>query len=77
MRATVGKYIGAGLSVALIESHVVSRPVAFLLIPWLISLCLLIASPSHFRTTWRRTILISAAASVLGYVLVRFVLSWR
>lgn len=75
IRTRAGKYIGAALSIALIESHAVSRPVAFLLVPWLISLCLFIANPPHFRTMWQRAILISAVASTFGYVLVRFVLS--
>ncbi len=76
-RLTIGKYIGVALSIALIETHLVSRPVAFLLVPWLISICLFIASPLHFRTMWRRAVLIAASASGLGYVLMRYVLGSR
>lgn len=76
-KVSVAKYIGAALGIALIESHIVSRPIAFLLVPWVIVGCLFAGAPSYFTALWRRTILISVAASAMGYLLARFVLPWK
>jgi len=74
-RSTIAQYIGTVLFIVLLESHVVSRPIAFLLGPWIICLCLLIAALSDFRTKWRRLLLIAGTASALGYLITRCLFS--
>jgi hypothetical protein len=71
--STVAQYVGIVLFIVLLETHVVSRPIAFLLGPWIICLCLFVAASSGFRTKWRRLILIAGAASALGYLITRYV----
>jgi hypothetical protein len=65
-RSTVGQYVATVLFIVLIETHVVSRPMAFLLGPWIVCLCLFVAAASKFRTKWRHTVLIAGAASALA-----------
>jgi hypothetical protein len=72
-RSTVAQYVGTVLFIVLLETHVVSRPIAFLLGPWIVCLCLLVAAPSNFSTKWRRTVLVAGVASGLGFLVTRYV----
>jgi hypothetical protein len=55
-RSTIAQYIGTFLFIGLLESHIVSRPRAFLLGPWLICLCLTVADGAEFRSRWTRVV---------------------
>jgi hypothetical protein len=70
-KLVVAQYVGALLFIAILESHLVSRPVAFLVGPFVVWICLFLASPSG-RGMWR-TLALAALASSLGYLLMRFV----
>ena len=72
-RATIAQYVGTVLFIVLLETHTVSRPMAFLLGPWIICLCLFVAAPSNFLARWQRIVLIAAAASVSAFLLTRYV----
>jgi hypothetical protein len=72
-RSTVAQYVGTVLFIVLLETHVVSRPLAFLLGPWIICLCLFVAAPSNFLARWRRIVLIAGVASGLAFLLMRYV----
>ena len=73
-RLTIGQYVGTLLWIVLLETRVVSRPMSFLLGPWLICGCFLVADPSRFRQKWGRDLLLSGALSVLGYLVTKLVL---
>lgn len=60
------------LFIVLLESHIVSRAVAFLLGPLVIWLCLFAASPVA-RGRWRRTLPLAVLVSALGYLLIGYV----
>ena len=66
-RLTIGQYIGTVLFVALLETRFVARPVAFLIGPFVMCFCLLIATPSDFLKRWKRSLAIATAASLIGY----------
>ena len=73
-RSTVAQYVGTVLFIVLLETHVVSCWIAFLLGPWIICVCLLfVAAPSNFRIRWRRTVLVAGAASALGFLMTQYV----
>jgi hypothetical protein len=72
-RSTVAQYVGTVLFIVLLETHVVSRPTAFLLGPWIICLCLFVAAPSNFRSRWRRIVLVAGAAAAMGFLVTRYV----
>lgn len=68
-RSMVAQYVGVFAWVVVLETHVVSIPVAFLLGPCIVCICLLLVEPIKFRLRWRRILLITGAASAAGYVI--------
>jgi hypothetical protein len=71
-RLDIAQYVGTLLAIVMLESRIVSRGAVFLLAPFVFWLCLFAASPIA-RDRWRRTLPLATLASVLGYLLVRFV----
>lgn len=71
-RLDIAQYAGILLFIVLLESHVVSRAVAFLLGPLVVWLCLFVASPVA-RGRWRRTLPLAILVSAVGYLLVHYV----
>ena len=74
IRLDIAQYMGTLLAIVMLESHIVSRLVVFILAPFVFWLCLFVASPVA-RGRWRRTLPLAAAASILGYLFARFVLT--
>ena len=72
-RLTLAQCIGTLLFVVAIETGLVSRPVAFLVGPFLVWFCMLVAAPAELRTKWKRTLFIAAACSAIGYLIFRYV----
>ena len=70
----IAQYAGAVLFILMLESGVASRAIAFLVGPFVICLCLFVASPTA-RGRWRRTVGIAAIASVIGYLFMRYVVA--
>ncbi len=73
-RLDVAQYLGTLLAIILLESHLMPRVYVLILAPFIVWLCLFVASPVG-RARWRRTLPVAAVASILGYLIARFVLT--
>jgi hypothetical protein len=71
-RNEIAMCVGALLALALLESHIVSRPFVFVLAPFIFWVCQFVASPVG-RVRWLRYLPLTALVSVLGYLLFRYV----
>jgi hypothetical protein len=72
-RADIAMWVGIVLWIILLESHVIARPLVFLLGPFLVLVCtFLIASPIPANSR-RRLVTFAAVMSVGGFLLTRFV----
>jgi len=72
-RLDIAQWVGTLLWITLLESHVISRPLVFLLGPFVVLLCMvLIASPLDSRRL-RRTCVITGLLSIGGFLLTRYV----
>lgn len=74
IRLDIAQYVGTLLAIVMLESRIASRVAVFILAPFVFWFCLFIASPVA-RGRWRRTLPLAAAASALGYLFARFVLT--
>ena len=74
IRLDVAQYLGILLAIILLESHLMPRVYVLILAPFVVWLCLFVASPVA-RAGWRRTLPLAAAASIVGYLIAHFVLT--
>src|ERR1700722_12728410 len=72
-RVDIATYVGALLWVAMLESHYLPRPLVFFIGPFAILACFYFLVPSVSRERWQSVISLAAVASILGYLLTRFV----
>ena len=72
-RLTIAQYVGIAIVIVMLETHAVSRPVTFLLGPYIIWVCMIVTAPPELRRRWPLALLIAAILSVLGFALTRYV----
>jgi len=59
-RADIASWVGTALWIVLLESHIISRPLVFLLGPLLMLLCILLIASPVAANRWRRLITLAA-----------------
>jgi ABC-type enterobactin transport system permease subunit len=72
-RVDVATYGGVLIWLILLETHLLSRPITFLLGPLIIVILFYLLVPSVSADRWRSVLVAAAVASVLGYVLTRYI----
>jgi hypothetical protein len=73
-REDVGSWVGVLLCIILLESHAVSRPLVFLIAPFVVLLCLLVIAFPIRGKRLQRVSIAATAVSVAGFLLARYVL---
>ena len=71
-RGDIGSWVGVLLCIILLESHVISRPLVFLLAPLVVLIPSLIIAPIRGKRL-RLVCLAAVTCSVVGFVLARYV----
>jgi hypothetical protein len=74
-RANVAIFVGMIIWLILLESHLLPRPIVFLLGPIAIFGCICLLVPSVLADRWRSILVTAGVASALGYLLARYVFS--
>ena len=72
-RFDVAQWVGTLLWIILLESHVISRPLVFLLGPFVLMVCFLVIASPIPATRLRRTLLFAVTVSVGGFLLTKYV----
>ena len=70
-RRNIAQWVATLLLIIVLESHVISRPIVFLLGPFVILISIYVARVSIQR--WQRAWLIAALISTAGFLLTRYV----
>jgi hypothetical protein len=71
-RGDIGSWVGVLLCIILLESHVISRPLVFLLAPFVVLIPSLIIAPIRGKRL-RLVCLSAVTCSVVGFLLARYV----
>ena len=72
-RADVATYLGVLIWIIALESHVLPRPLLFLLGPFVLLFLYYLLVPSISGERWRHLFFLAATCSLVGYLLTRFV----
>jgi hypothetical protein len=72
-RADIATWVGTLLWIILLESHATSRPLAFLLGPFVALICFVVIAAPIPAERWRRMSLLSGVVSVAGFLLTKYV----